>query len=179
MHIKLMLHRLVPSAKSYSKSQRSHKAQDGTRCESLETTLFERTVFQKRNGDCTDALSTLAPSLPRTGRRARPRHPNRRRSFGRHGAFISFIGDPVQGPGKIVGDDERPVGELRHVHRTPVIGALVVESALRENFRLVAGAIGFQRGKRDPRADGDSSVPRPVLGEKHAAPVFCRKVCAV
>jgi hypothetical protein len=55
---------------------------------------------------------------------------------------------------------------LRHVHRTPVIGALFVEPAFGENFRLVARAGGFERGKADPRADGDSAVPRPARGEK-------------
>jgi hypothetical protein len=85
-----------------------------------------------------------------------------RGSFGRHGAFSPFIGDPVQGAGEIVGDDERAVGELRDVHGPPVIGAIFVEPALRENFRLVACAIGLQRGKRDPRPDGDSSIPRSV-----------------
>jgi hypothetical protein len=93
-----------------------------------------------------------------------------RRSFGRHGAFISFIGDPVQGAGEIVGDDERAVGELRHVHRTPVVGALFVEPAFGENFRLVACAIGFQRGKRDPRADRYGSVPGTVLAKKIPRP---------
>src|SRR5262249_14718607 len=75
-----------------------------------------------------------------------------------------LVRDRVERPGKVVGTQDRAVGELGDVDRPAEVLAVLGKPAFGEHLGLVRGAVLFQAGEHHPRADRGGAVPRAVLG---------------
>src|SRR5215204_2935640 len=76
-----------------------------------------------------------------------------------------LIGDAVDGPGKIVRNQDRAVRKLGDIDRAPQIFAGPLDQpAFGEGLRLLHCPVLIGGGEQDARANRRGAVPGPVLG---------------
>src|SRR5262245_21885915 len=96
--------------------------------------------FQGNSGE--DQRRSIADLTPpharRDGARDMASHPATTRA---PGASSALVPDAVDGAGEVVRDQDRSVGELRHVHRPAEIFAVLGEPAVGEHLGLVRRAV--------------------------------------
>src|SRR4051794_27643677 len=90
----------------------------------------------------------------------------------------ALVPDAVERTGEIVRHQDRSIRQLRDVDRPAEIFAVLGEPALGEHFRLVRGAVLFDRREHHARANRRGAVPRAVLGGEDAAAIFLREHAA-
>src|SRR6195952_3863643 len=88
---------------------------------------------------------------------------------------LAIVPDAIERSDQIVRDQQRTIGQLRHIDRTAEVIAIVVP-AFGERLRFSGDmAVILEERHHQPGADRRGSIPRAMLRGKNSALIFLRK----